>query len=113
MALTPAQRAKRYRDGKKDNNVTERHETATPTVTATTYQLPALPIDSVVSLNSQIGWADILAMPAEAIDLAYDTYKRDDAKHGQSWLLRLKRAAGYHKRVEEPGATVQTIGAIV
>ena len=58
---------------------------------------PDLPDDEVCGCNSDIGWSDILAMPLERIDLAYKTWKA--IGNDVSFLLRLRRSAGYYRRV--------------
>jgi len=59
-----------------------------------TYVLPPLPADPVLACNQDITWADVLAMSREQIDYVYKAWRvtADDV------LLRLKRAAGYHRR---------------
>ena len=125
MAKTQAERAKEYRQKKRDvrdkmrdavtakcdENVTESKRDA-PFVTderygepvgivdakGGPYVLPPLPDDEVCGCNSDIGWSDILAMPLERIDLVYKTWKA--IGNDVSFLLRLMRSAGYYRRVE-------------
>ena len=55
-----------------------------------------LPDDPIIACNAAIGWGDVLAMPPDRIALAYRTSRalpEDDV------LLRLRRAAGYYRRV--------------
>ena len=59
------------------------------------YVLPPLPTDPVLACNQGITWADVLAMSREQIDYVYKAWR----VIGDSLLLRLKRAAGYHQRV--------------
>lgn len=53
------------------------------------------PEDPVILANSEIGWSDILAMPRVRIDEAYWVHRAV----GGDVLLRLRRAAGYFRRV--------------
>jgi len=97
MAKTAAERAKAYRQRKRD---AQRNETVTRVTQSsqrnvTTYSLPALPDDDVISCNHGIGWPDILAMSKSDIDYVYRAW----LAIGDSLLLRLRRAAGYHERV--------------
>ena len=59
-----------------------------------TYVLPPLPTDPVLACNQDITWADVLAMSREDIDYVYKAWR----VIGDNLLLRLKRAAGYHRR---------------
>jgi len=59
------------------------------------YVLPPLPADPVLDCNQGITWSDVLAMSREDIDYVYKAWR----VIGDDILLRLKRAAGYHKRV--------------
>ena len=58
------------------------------------YVLPPLPTDPVLACNQGITWADVLAMSREDIDYVYKAWRVT----GDNLLLRLKRAAGYHRR---------------
>jgi hypothetical protein len=49
----------------------------------------------VIACNKDITWADVLAMSKVDIDYVYKTWRAI----GDDILLRLKRAAGYHRRV--------------
>jgi len=60
-----------------------------------TYVLPPLPADPDIACNEGITWADVLAMSRADIDYVYKAWQAI----GDNLLLRLKRAAGYHKRV--------------
>lgn len=99
MALTAAERAKRFRNA--HSTVTEqRNVTMGVTAPVTTEQpspyamLPPLPTDQIITANQCIGWADVMAMPRWAIDEVYHvTTVMDD-----ELLLRLVRAAGLRKR---------------
>jgi hypothetical protein len=101
MALTAAERAKRYRDGHKC--VTEqRHVTNGVTATVTDEQqdsfamLPPLPTDQLITANAGIAWADIMALSRWVIDGVYHVACVMD----DELMLRLVRAAGYAKRVQ-------------
>jgi hypothetical protein len=59
------------------------------------FGLPALPDDDVIACNKDITWTDVLAMTKADIDYVYKTWQAI----GDDILLRLKRAAGYHRRV--------------
>ena len=105
MALTAAERAKRYRDGHK--SVTEqRHVTEAVTEPVTPddpyWVLPALPEDTLIHANADIGWADVLVLPRDIIDEVYHvmTVMWSGQQGGciAELLLRLVRAAGYAKR---------------
>ena len=55
-----------------------------------------LPDDPIIACNAVIGWADVLAMPQDRIDITYHTSR---VLPGDDVLLRLRRAAGYYRRV--------------
>ena len=97
MAKTNAERMKDYRDRKRSENVTDGRNVTLGSVTNERYVFPPLPDDDVCGCNSDIGWSDILAMPLERIDLAYKTWKA--IGNDVSFLLRLRRSAGYYRRV--------------
>ena len=59
------------------------------------YFLPALPVDLVIFCNSKVAWVDILKLSKSAVDYVYFEWK----KVGGDIFLRLRRAAGYHRRV--------------
>jgi len=57
--------------------------------------ITSLPDDIILECNANITWDDIMALSREAVDDIYHVSKvfADDI------LLRLKRAAGYYKRM--------------
>lgn len=65
------------------------------TQTRTRYNLPTLPHDDVLACNAGITWEDVLALSRQTIDAVY----HEAEIMGIPTLLRLKRAAGYHRRV--------------
>ena len=89
MAKTQAERAAEYRARKRDEK-----RDVTASVTASVTDLPALPGDEVIACNADVGWPDVLAMSKDHIDYVYRTWQAA----GDSILLRLRRAAGYHRR---------------
>ena len=105
MALTPAERAKRYRENRKPvTTVTENvtrvtEEQSIPVTTVTTTDpysmLPSLPTDQLIAANKDICWADVMALDHAVIDEVYHLATRYD----EDILLRLLRAAGYAKRM--------------
>ena len=106
MARTAAERAKEYRDRKRDENVTvdcdARHENVTvpdcdaPSVAECQARaLPALPDDDVIACNVDVDWPDVLAMTKSQVDYVYRAWRAV----GDNVLLRLRRAAGYWRRL--------------
>jgi hypothetical protein len=102
MAMTAAEKQRAYRarqaaEQERLRVTPDGNGNAPKTVTRVTkqYQLPALPNDEVIACNKDITWADILAMTKVDIDYVYKTWRAI----GDDILLRLKRAAGYHRRV--------------
>ena len=94
MAMTAAEKQAAYRARQRGNG------NAIQTVTRVTKEsvtvtLPVLPADEVIACNADIGWPDILRMTRDDIDYVYRAWcaVHDDI------LLRLKRAAGYHRRM--------------
>ncbi len=110
MALTAAERAKRYRDVHKC--VTEqRHVTNGVTATVTEVipkqqdpyaMLPTLPVDQLITANAGIAWSDVLQLSRLVIDEVYHVAAVMD----DDIMLRLVRAAGYCKRTAKQ---VQTL----
>jgi len=127
MALTAAERAKRYRDGHKSVTeqrhvteavTTEQHDIINPVelLGPATRQrvrdglaaavlsriLPPLPADTLIHANADIGWADVMALERQVIDEVYHvaTVMWLGQQEGciEELLLRLVRAAGYASR---------------
>jgi len=73
---------------------TEYSEPAEPLDLQAIASFPDLPYDPIISVNEGISWLDVLKLSRQTIDLVYHTAIAMD----DSILLRLRRAAGYHKR---------------
>jgi len=98
MAMTAAEKQRAYRARNKGGNapVTQDGNGNAPNVTVTrsATAMPALPDDDVIACNADVGWPDVLAMTKSQVDYVYRTWQAV----GDSILLRLRRAAGYHRR---------------
>ena len=83
-------RAKGVTEGVTSQGVTDKGVTGS--------DLPPVPLpdDPIIACNAVIGWADVLAMPQDRIDITYHTSR---VLPGDDVLLRLRRAAGYYRRV--------------
>lgn len=90
MAKTAAERMRDSR-ARKRNTIAQQ---PVAQQASATYQLPALPDDDVIACNADVGWRDVLAMSKDHIDCVYRAW----LAVGDSILLRLRRAAGYHRR---------------
>ena len=95
MAMTAAEKQRAYRARSKDGNGNGNGNAPNVTVTRSATALPALPDDDVIACNADVGWPDVLAMTKSQIDYVYRAWQAV----GDNVLLRLKRAAGYWRRL--------------